>query len=160
MGIYAKKRQRGIITFKKAILLFKTHRKPVNYLIFGAATTLINWCTYGLLMRFAGLSITWANIIAWVLSVTFAFFTNKILVFESHSWQLLLVLREAGAFLGARIVSGLAEIIGVPLLYRGGLDYPLLGIEGFAAKLAVSLVVITLNYFFSKMFIFRRGKND
>ena len=111
-------------------------------------------------MHFTKLPITGANIIAWVLSVAFAFFTNKILVFESHSWKLLSVLREAGAFLGARIISGLAEIIGVPLLYRAGLNYPLLGIEGFAAKLAVSLVVIALNYFFSKKFIFRHGKKD
>jgi uncharacterized membrane protein YfhO/putative flippase GtrA len=131
-------------------------RELVSYLFFGAATTFVNWCVYGLAVRFAGFSVTSGNVIAWIVAVVFAFVTNKIWVFESRSWQPLLVLREGGAFLGARIVSGLVEIVGVPFLYRAGLNYPFLGIEGFAAKITVSVIVIVLNYIFSKLFIFRR----
>jgi len=132
----------------------------VNYLFFGGATTFVNWFVYGVAVRFAGLSITTGNLIAWIAAVIFAFVTNKIWVFESRSWQPTLVLREGGAFLGARIISGIAEIAGVPFLYRLGLDYPLLGIDGFAAKVSVSVIVIIANYIFSKLFIFRKGKND
>ena len=132
----------------------------LNYIFFGVGTTFVNWCVYGLAVRFAGFQITTGNIIAWIAGVIFAFITNKIWVFESRSWKLLLVLREGSAFLGARIVSGIAEITGVPLLYHIGLDYPLLGIEGFTAKIAVGIIVIILNYIFSKMFIFRRGKQE
>ena len=133
-------------------------REMVNYLFFGAATTFVNWSVYGLAVRFAGFSVTVGNVIAWVVAVVFAFMTNKIWVFESRSWQPLLVLREGSTFLGARIFSGFVEIAGVPLLYRIGLNYPLLGIEGFTAKVVVSVIVIVMNYIFSKLIIFRREK--
>jgi putative flippase GtrA len=146
----------GKPTFKKLISILKTQRELVSYLIFGGATTFVNWCVYGLVVKLAGFSITAGNTIAWVAAVVFAFITNKIFVFQSRSWQPLSVLREASAFLAARIVSGLIEIAGVPFLFYLGLNYPLLGIEGFAAKVIVSVIVVILNYFFSKLFIFRR----
>ena len=39
---------------------------------------------------------------------------------------------------------------------RLGLDQPILGIEGFAAKLVVTVVVIILNYILSKFIAFRK----
>jgi len=162
---YNKDLQAGIIislislaVFAALIVWKKIPGEMVYYLFFGAVTTFINWCVYGLTVRFAGFSITAGNVIAWVAAVVFAFITNKIWVFRSRSWQPLLVLREGCAFLGARIFSGLIEIAGVPLLYRIGLNYPLLGIEGFAAKVIASVIVIVMNYFFSKLIIFRRVK--
>ena len=162
---YNKDLQTGIIisllslaVFAALIVWKKIPGEMVYYLFFGAATTFVNWCVYGLAVRFAGFSITAGNVIAWVAAVVFAFITNKIWVFRSRSWQPLLLLREGSAFLGARIFSGLVEIAGVPFLYRIGLNYPLLGIEGFAAKVSVSVIVIVLNYFFSKLIIFRREK--
>jgi len=148
----------SLAVFAVLIVRKKAPGEMANYLFFGAATTFVNWCVYGLAVRFAGFSITVGNVIAWVVAVVFAFITNKIWVFESRSWQPLLVLREGSAFLGARILSGFVEIVGVPLLYRIGLDYPFFGIEGFAAKVVVSVIVIVLNYIFSKLIIFRREK--
>ena len=130
----------------------------ISYVVFGAATTALNWGVYGLLVDLAGLSVPIANAVAWIAAVKFAFYTNKIFVFKSRSWNPLLVLREGGTFFAARIVSGLAEIAGVPLLYHLGFRYALCGIEGFAAKAAVSVVIIILNYFLSKLFIFRRNE--
>lgn len=138
--------------------LYKLHREKLHYLFFGGATTLVNWCVYALLVRLGGRSVETGNTIAWAVAVVFAFVTNKLWVFESRSWRPKLVLREAAAFLGARAVSGLVELAGVPLLVRLGLGYPLLGIEGFAAKAVVSVAVIILNYIFSKLFVFRGKK--
>jgi len=129
-----------------------------SYLFFGGATTFVNWFVYGLMVRLAGFPIAVGNITAWVTAVIFAFITNKVWVFQSRSWRPLLVLREGSAFLGARIVSGLVELVGVPFLFQLGLNYPLFGIEGFAAKVIVSIIVVILNYIFSKLFIFRPGK--
>ena len=133
-------------------------KELIRYLFVGGATTFVNWIVYALMVRFAGLPMIVGNITAWVISVIFAFFTNKLWVFKSRCWHPLLVLREGSAFLAARILSGLVDITGVPFLFHLGLDYPLLGIEGFAAKVTVSVIVVVSNYLFSKLFIFRESK--
>jgi len=107
------------------------------------------------MVEFTGSSITIGNTVAWVAAVLFAFVTNKIWVFNSRSWENPVVLREAGSFFAARIASAIMEIGGVPLLFSLGLNYPLFGIKGFAAKLVVSIIVVVSNYFFSKFFVFR-----
>ena len=140
---------------QKLIALYKTRREVVHYLIFGAATTFVNWCVYGMLLRFFAISLTAANVISWIAAVTFAYFTNKIWVFESRSWQPKLVLREAAAFFGARALSGVVEIAGMPLLLLLGLDQAIFGIEGFAAKVLIGVIVIILNYVLSKLIVFR-----
>ena len=137
------------------VAVYKRYREMIHYLFFGGATTLVNWCVYGLLMHFTGFPITGSNSIAWLAAVVFAFIVNKLWVFKSKSWYPPLVLREGSLFLGARIVSGLLEIAGVPILYHLGFNYPLFNIEGFAAKMTVSVIVIILNYIFSKLIIFR-----
>jgi putative flippase GtrA len=112
------------------------------------------------MVRFAGLSVTMGNSIAWIASVSFAFIANKKFVFQSRSWKPSVVLKEGSAFFGARLVSGLMEIIGVPFVYHAGLDYRLFGIDGFVAKLSVSVIIITFNYIASKFFIFRKNKDS
>ena len=131
-------------------------REIIVYLIFGVLTTFVNWCVYGLFVKIAGLPVAAGNVIAWTAAVIFAFFTNKIFVFQSRSWQPLKVLREAGTFLAARIISGIIELAGVPALYYLGLNFPLFNIEGFLAKVIVTVFVIILNFFLSKKFIFKR----
>ena len=136
------------------VISSKFSREIISYLFFGVATTLVNWVIYAFAVQIVRLPMAAGNVIAWVFAVMFAFVTNKMWVFQSRSWKPALVLSEAGLFLNARIVTGLIEIIGVPLLFYIGLNYPLLGIEGFAAKMAISVIVVALNYIFSKMFIF------
>ena len=143
---------------KKIIAFYKAHQELINYLFFGGLTTIVNWGAYSFMVHLAGFPITLGNVVAWAVAVIFAFITNKLWVFKSRSWQPLLVLREGGSFLGARIISALVEIGGMPALYYLGLKYPLFGIEGFLAKVIVSVIVIILNYFLSKLFVFRRKK--
>ena len=140
---------------QKLVSFYKARREMIHYLFFGVATTFVNWLVYGMVMRLFAVSITVANVISWIVAVTFAFFTNKVWVFESRSWQLKRVAREAAAFLGARLSSGLVELAGVPLLVYLGLDQTILGIEGFAAKLLIGIVVIILNYVLSKLIVFK-----
>jgi len=143
---------------QKLVKLYKANREMIFYLFFGGATTVVNWGFYGLMVRLLGCSITVSNAAAWVVAVIFAFFTNKAWVFQSRSWRPQQVLREAVPFLGARVFSGLLEIALVPLLFQLGLTQSLFNIEGFAAKVLVSVFVIALNYVFSKLFVFRRGE--
>ena len=96
-----------------------------------------------------------ANFVAWVLSVIFAFVTNKLWVFESKSWRFGLVMKELWLFVLARLITGVMEWFGVPLLWAVGLNQKLFGIDGFLAKIIVSVLVVILNYVFSKLIIFR-----
>ena len=63
-------------------------------------------------------------------------------------------------FVGARLATGAIEILGLPLLYYIGMKQSLFGVEGFMAKIVVSVVVVLLNYVFSKLFIFRIKKEN
>lgn len=135
-------------------------KEIISYLIFGVLTTLVNWATYGVFVKYIGCGITLSNAVAWVAGVIFAFVTNKIFVFESRSFALKTVLRELVSFVAARGVTGVLEIFGVPLLVKIGLDRTVFGVEGAIAKVLVSVIVIILNYVFSKLLIFKKGKEE
>jgi len=138
------------------VILSDTRGELIRYLVVGGLTTFVNWVVYALGVGLAGLPIAAGNTLAWLVAVLFAYGTNKIWVFKSRSWKLSLVLHESGLFFSGRIVTGLIEIVGVPLLVFLGLDQPAFGVEGFIAKAAVSIVVTILNYVLSKVFVFRK----
>lgn len=146
---------------EKLVNLYRKYKEIVNYLIFGVLTTAVNWVTYILLVKLAGMGatdtkITIANAIAWVVAVTFAFITNKLWVFESRSFSANVFWKEAAAFFGARIFTGLFEMFLPTALMKLGMDQPLFGVEGFLAKIVTSVLVIILNYVLSKLLVFRR----
>lgn len=117
------------------------------YLIFGALTTLINILIYSGLYYKLHIGNLPANIISWVVSVSFAFVTNKIWVFKSREGNFF---REAAAFFGCRGLTGISEVI---LMYLAVdcLDY-----EGAVMKIFVNIIVIILNYIFSKALVFKK----
>ena len=138
--------------------LFQKYREIIMYLIFGVSTTLVNWIVYSILVSLANTDITLANGIAWFAAVIFAYITNKLFVFESKSWSAAVLAKEIIAFFGARVASGVFEIFLPALLMKIGLDQSLFGIEGFVAKAVVSVLIIVLNYIFSKLFVFKNKK--
>ncbi len=140
----------------KIIELFKKYKEIIMYLIFGVATTLVNFVVYTIFVEALRVEMTVSNAVAWVVAVAFAFVTNKLFVFESKKAGVLHVLKEAVTFVGSRVISGAVEILLPTLLFKIGFDFDLFGIKGFAAKAAVSVIVIVLNYIFSKLFVFRK----
>lgn len=140
------------------VKLFKKYREQIMYLVFGVATTLVNWVVYAIMQKLFHAEMTLSNAVAWVISVLFAYVTNKLFVFESKSWKPNVVAREAATFVGARALTGVFDTFFPTLLFKLGLNQPILGIEGFAAKLAAAVVVIVLNYVFSKLIVFRKSK--
>lgn len=147
---------------KKLIIKYK---ELITYFIFGVLTTLVNWAVYTALV-FAlpdsiqeGVKITVSNAVAWVAGVIFAFITNKIWVFESKSFEMNICIKEFISFAAARTVTGVIEIFGVPLLVKIGLNQRIFGVDGALAKVIVSVVVVALNYVFSKLIVFKNKKN-
>ena len=143
---------------EKLKVLFLKYKEIIMYLIFGAVTTVVSLVTYSLAVELLPFGITAASGISWVLAVTFAFVTNKLFVFQSKSRETKTVLREAGSFFAARGISGIIEIFLPELLFIIGLDFSLFGITGLVAKTIVNVIVIILNYIFSKLWVFKVGR--
>ena len=135
---------------KKIIELMKKHWDIVVYLFFGGLTTVVNYVVYLPCYNWLGLSSVLSNIIAWAVSVAFAFLTNKPWVFNSHDWSAKTVLPELTKFVTCRLGSGALEtgILAVTV------DF--LGWNGNWMKLLVSLLVVILNYLSSKLVAFRK----
>lgn len=142
------------------------NRETILYLVFGAATTVVNYIVFWLLydVVFGKESSLWANTVAFVAAVIFAFMVNKMYVFESKSWGLEVLKKEVPSFLASRVGSFLIEEAGLflcegVLKLNGVVLFALMGIEVdaiTAAKLALSVVVVMLNYVFCKFFVFKK----
>jgi len=141
--------------------LFYKYKEIIMYVIAGGLTTLVNWiayaaCTNVLPIKNTETLILFSNAIAWIAAVLFAYIANKRWVFESKTDSLSELVKELISFIGARLLTGLMEIFGVPLLVVLGLNQTIWGIEGFLAKILVSVLVTVLNYVFGKLFVFRK----
>lgn len=144
-------------------------KEIIMYLIFGVLTTLVSWGTYVLFANPLGLGVFVSNLLSWICAVIFAFFTNKLWVFDSKSFEAKTFLKEAATFVASRGITGVFEIVFVPLISKIGFDnlfYPLfksagitlkvLYTDGIYSKIAVAVIVVILNYVFSKLFVFKR----
>lgn len=159
--------------------LFTRYREIIMYVIFGALTTLVSIVTYFIVrcifpneesvpevlkwtyrLNFSGgdSSTVLPNIISWVVSVTFAYITNRIWVFKSKVSGFAKNIVQALSFYGARLLTLFVDLILMFLL----VNLPNIhnGFYEFCAKVFSNIVVLVLNYVFSKLFIFRKGKED
>ena len=93
---------------------------------------------------------------AWTVNLLVSFMTNKMWVFKSRDWSLRVVGREFLTFLGGHLFTGVIDWFGTPLLVILGMKASFFGIEGAAAKLTVSIIIMFLNYFLSKLLVFRK----
>ena len=136
----------------KTIYYIKKYESVLLYLIFGVLTTFVNIVVYYILFNHVLLSNILSNGIAWVAAVIFAFITNKIWVFKSKSLEIEQVIKELIAFFSARLSTGLLDMA---IMYVG---VDLLKVNSIYSKIISGVVVVILNYIFSKLFIFRKNK--
>ncbi len=140
--------------------LFRKYHEIIMYLIFGGLTTLVNFTVYAAL-RFFGAALLPTNIAAWVCAVLFAYITNKKWVFRSHAKNKGVLFREIISFYGARVFSLLVELAlfrvwtDIILISRPELDTNL---YEYCVKLFIQVIVIILNYVFSRFFVFAKKK--
>ena len=153
--------------FKKLFSRF-FNREIIMYLIFGVATTVVNWGVTFLCQRVFGLDepgiqTSAANGIAWFAAVL-AFITNRSFVFEKTDNS---IWAELIKFYAARIFTGLFETFlpdGLFALSKAGgvalsfLSADFLGLTGGIAKAITTVIVIILNYILSKLVVFTKKK--
>ncbi len=123
----------------------KKNRKVALYLIFGFLTTLVNLAVYLFSTRILLLGAVAASAAAFVLSVLFAYFTNRSLVFKSRGNAA----GEIVKFFLSRLATGAADLAMVFI----GVD--LLCLNDIAVKIIANIIVVILNYLLSRLFVFR-----
>ena len=121
-------------------------RELILYVFFGTLTFFVNVIVYFLFENVFGINYIISNIIAWFFSVLFAYITNRIWVFESKSAN---IIKEMSLFFGGRIFSG---VVDTGLMY---LFIDILTIGDLISKIVVQVIVVILNYVFSKLIVFK-----
>lgn len=151
---------------EKIKTLFVKYKEIILYVVFGALTTLVNFVSYWVLEQVFGNQgkiYLFTNAAAWLISVIFAYVTNKLFVFESRNLKPGELVKEAGEFLGARVLSFFIEEGGMWLLVDAvGMkkySFTVFGITvtgQLISKVILAVAVVILNYIFSKFVIFRK----
>lgn len=146
------------IGLKKFVNWYIAHQEGMRYLVFGALSTVINIITFALFSKILKgsnsftdeLVITISNVIAWVVAVLFAYITNKLSVFCSKTDNLKELIKEIIYFFGARIFTLLLETIFLNIFINK------LHFNEIAMKVFSNIMVIIVNFIFSKLFIFKK----
>lgn len=127
------------------------NREVISYLIFGVLTTLVNWVVYVAMVK-VHIDYRIATAAAWAVSVLFAFIVNKIFVFQSYNLRPAYVMKEITSFVACRAVSGVMEMVFMIVMVSW------IHMDEYISKIAVSVIVVIVNYVFSKLFIFRKSE--
>lgn len=146
--------------------LIKKYKEIILYIFFGVLTTIVNFVIYFIMNALLGEDMYLvSNVIAWIGAVAFAYVTNKIWVFESKSRESKTLLREIGEFVSARLLSlGIEEAglyIFVDLLKFSTFSFSFLRLTitgDVITKIIMQIIVVILNYIFSKFIIFKKVK--
>lgn len=146
--------------------LFIKYKEVIVYVVFGVFTTVVNFVAFWIFSKILGDDLYLVNnAVAWVISVIFAYVTNKLWVFDSKSWALKIVAKEVVEFVAARLFSFGVEEGGLLLFVNVlGFDEYSVTLFGFEitgqliAKVILAVIVVILNYFFSKFVIFAKKK--
>ncbi len=144
--------------------LIKKYKELILYVVFGVLTTLVNFASFKIFNVIWGEELyLLSNVLAWFISVVFAYVTNKLFVFESRSWKFNVAVKEIGSFFAARVFSFLIEEAGlyvfVDLLGFDAYKIDIFGVViggKMISKIILSVIVVILNYFFSKLVIFKK----
>ena len=132
--------------------LVSKYEEIIGYLIFGGLTTVVNIVVFYLFDSVFEVHYLFANAIAIVVSILFAFFTNKKYVFKSSTPTVQLWLKEFSLFVSFRLLSAVFDMGSMWLLVDG------LNLNANVAKIITQFIVVVLNYAFSKFFIFKQGE--
>lgn len=127
----------------------KMLKELISYGIFGVLTTIINIVVFFLLDKLK-VPYTVGTVIAWFISVLFAFYTNKKYVFKSESTSKEVMTKEVTAFYGSRVLSLFIDLGLMFLLIN------ILVLGNLISKILSNIVVVVVNYILSKLFIFKK----
>ena len=134
---------------KKIKDLLIIYKEIISYLFFGVLTTAVDFVSYYILTRFLNSDEGFSNVLAQFLAILFAYVTNKLFVFEDKTNNFKSLLIQFGKFFSLRLVTlVLNSVMFIVMIDK-------LGINDIVTKVIVSVIVIILNYVFSKLIVFK-----
>ena len=140
-----------VIGLIEKFLTSKSGKEVLFYIIAGVATTAVNWVAYLIFKIFC--TPTVSNIIAWAVSVVFAYGVNSRWVFETNPESMGAKMRQLAEFTLARVTSGVIESVCIFVFVE------ILMFNDIVIKLIMSVFVIVFNYLVSKLWIFSKRRN-
>ncbi|PTU47784.1 teichoic acid glycosylation protein [Paenibacillus polymyxa] len=132
----------------------KLGKELVNYVVFGILTTIINLIIYALFTKVLGADYKLSITVAWLISIIFAFVTNKLYVFKKNDSQLTSLPKEFSLFFLIRLSSLCLDFILMIVLIQN------VRMDDFLAKIIVNFIVIAVNYLASKYLVFMKRTSD
>ncbi len=159
-----------------ALAWAKAHGEVLRYLVFGGLTTLLNILLYALFQAVFGYEAanSWGNVLDNLLCILFAYATNRRWVFASKTHGRAAA-KEFCTFvacrLGTMVIDAVIMVVGGNWLAVPGaaVVFRLLGrwlsesgartLWGLGVKVLSNIIVIVLNYLFSKRLVFRRRQD-
>lgn len=120
------------------------------YIVFGVLTTAVDWLSFWLLRKFVPmLDENISNALAVVISIIFAYFTNRKYVFKSNENN---KVQEFSKFFASRLFSLGVNVVSFWILTD------LANWNEYIAKAIIAVFVVILNYITSKIFVFKKSK--
>lgn len=136
---------------EKIIELYKKYKEIIVYLVFGVLSTVVNFVSYFIFARIIGIDEVVSSGLSWFCAVIFAYITNKLFVFDSKTTTPKELIKEAVTFISCRIVSGIFCDVGTFAVM-----VKVLRINDMIAKAITQVMVVIVNYIFSKVIIFKK----
>ncbi|MBQ7968767.1 MAG: GtrA family protein [Clostridia bacterium] len=136
----------------KKIMRSERVREIIVYGIFGVLATVVDFGSYIIMTRLFSIDEHLSNVLAQFLAIIFAFFTNKLFVFKDKDlkWKTLSV--QLVKFVSLRLVTLALNSILFSFMVEK------FHINDILSKIVVAVVVVILNYIFSKLIIFKHKK--
>lgn len=136
------------------------NKETVLYLIFGVLATVLNIVLFYLFINVWKISTGLGNIIDTIVCILFQYFTNRIWVFESKNTGKEAI-KEFIQFILARGVTAIIDqifvVVGIDFFVAKYIIFSQQKIFSIVIKILSNIIVIVLNYVFSKMFVFKKN---
>lgn len=127
---------------------YKKNKEILLYLLFGGLTFIVSIASYVIFDVFLSMNELVANVLSWILAVSFAYVTNKIWVFDAPTHTMQEFLKQLISFFGGRVATLVIEEA-ILLIFVTLLAFP-----SVPVKVVTQIIVIVLNYVISKLFVF------
>ena len=131
------------VYFQKSII------EIILYGVFGLIAFFINVFSFYILFSCFNFYYLLSNLLSWIIATSFAFFSNKFIVFRSRDK----FAYEAICFFIARILTLVVDML-LMWFFVG-----ILSINELVSKNIVNIIIIIINYILSKYWIFISVKN-